>query len=436
VTLNQPITVGAIILNYTFTNNNQEYTISGANPLTFESAGTATLTRTQGRGDFISAPVILNSNLEISQPETVGSANLTISGAISGDGGITRSGGTAGLDGITGLRVVLSNGSNSYSGDTVISGGRLRPGTLTAIPFGVGKGNVSIVGNGGNTSALELSPAGTYNFNGLSGDSDGYVVHGASNGTVQTLAVGNNDADGFDFGGTIQIESFLTPGTRKLNFEKVGAGTQTLSGANTYNGTTVVTGGTLLVTGSHLPADIGNPDTLLGGYTVAAGATLGGTGTIEAPVDLSGTISPGVAVGTLTIGDLTQQDGATTFFQLNPTDTTPGSGINDLLNIAGDLVGLEGTTVNISVSDYVNNGALAAEGTWILALYDDLAGTGLPTFNVLGVAPGYNYSVIPTSLGGPGAIQLTLTAVPEPGSLSLVIMGVTGVGMIVRRKRR
>jgi autotransporter-associated beta strand protein len=84
---------------------------------------------------------------------------------------------------------------------------------------------------------------------------------------------------------------------------KTGGGALTLSGASTYTGATSVSAGTLLVTGS-----LGNT-----AVTVSSGATLGGTGTIAGGVTpaVGGILSPGLAnaVGTLTVGSLTLQDG-------------------------------------------------------------------------------------------------------------------------------
>jgi hypothetical protein len=76
--------------------------------------------------------------------------------------------------------------------------------------------------------------------------------------------------------------------------------------------------------------------------------------------------------------------------------------------------------------DAIGGGDLSSAGTWTLALYDSLAGTGTPTFNVTGVDPGYTYAVniVPDDLGvptGPGSVQLTI--VPEPGSLVLIGLG-------------
>jgi autotransporter-associated beta strand protein len=74
---------------------------------------------------------------------------------------------------------------------------------------------------------------------------------------------------------------------------KLGAGTLTLTAANTYNGVTTVSNGTLFVDGS-IPANA----------VASAGGTLGGNGTIGGTVNVAvgGTLAPGVGdTGALTI---------------------------------------------------------------------------------------------------------------------------------------
>lgn len=77
---------------------------------------------------------------------------------------------------------------------------------------------------------------------------------------------------------------------------KVGAGTLTLGGANTYTGATTVNAGTLAVTGS-----------LASLVTVNSGGTLAGTGTVNniVAVGSGGTVGPGLSVGTLSTGSVT-----------------------------------------------------------------------------------------------------------------------------------
>ena len=77
---------------------------------------------------------------------------------------------------------------------------------------------------------------------------------------------------------------------------KNGAGTLILGGNNTYFGQTRVNFGTLLYHGT-LSASSGT-------LTVASGATLGGNGTISAPIVMNpgAIMAPGASIGTLTIG--------------------------------------------------------------------------------------------------------------------------------------
>jgi autotransporter-associated beta strand protein len=157
--------------------------------------------------------------------------------------------------------LILASSNNFYSGDTSIfsNAGTFAPPVLqlnvqNALPYGPGAGNVSITGSG----LLDIFGNLT-NINGLSG-----------NGTVDsslfsgTLVVGNNNATSTFSGSLTNSGSFYGA---YLSLNKVGSGTLTLSGTNTYLGGTTVENGTLVVTDQGAIADgtslaVGDPSLL------------------------------------------------------------------------------------------------------------------------------------------------------------------------------
>jgi autotransporter-associated beta strand protein len=127
-------------------------------------------------------------------------------------------------------------------------------------------------------------------------EGDGIVVLGSNN-----LTVGSNNLSTV-FSGVIAGADptgqggFITGGS----LTKIGTGTLTLSGVNTYTGNTKITGGVLQVDGSI------TSNTFVGRH-----GTLAGTGTINGVVTNGGTVSPGDAPGTLTVNSYTQAHSGT-----------------------------------------------------------------------------------------------------------------------------
>ena len=118
------------------------------------------------------------------------------------------------------------------------------------------------------------------------------------------------------------MASSLPVGLRVI---KQGAGAWRLAGANVHTGATSVTAGTLLIDGSTAAASA---------VSVAAGATLGGTGTVHGAVSVAagGTLAPGSldATGTLALASA-ELDGATLVFDLQ----APANGPSDKLAVTG-----------------------------------------------------------------------------------------------------
>jgi autotransporter-associated beta strand protein len=238
-----------------------------------------------------------------------GSGTLTLGRAVSGTGkSLTKAGAgrlnvnggyTAGTATVTAGTLGIGGSSEGFNPSTrqiVVNSG----GTLTYNAANVVQNNVLLTVNG------------AYNLNSLT-DVIGQL---AGAGTI-ALGTATLTLDGFGnpssqtFSGTISGSGGLS--LRNLT------GTQILSGANTYTGPTTVSLGTLLV---NAPGSLASNSNV----TVAANATLGGTGTVSGPVAVTGTLAPGASAGTLTTGAVTFQPGSS--FALDPADwngTTAGT---------------------------------------------------------------------------------------------------------------
>ena len=166
---------------------------------------------------------------------------------------------------------------------------------------------------------------------------------------TNTLRIGAGDGSG-SYSGVIENGAGTAP---VMRIEKIGNGTQTLSGANTYTGSTTISGGTLALGASNAL-----PDTsaiALGTATLSAGAAVtDSTGTLDA-----------TAAATIHIGA-----GATlAFADCSAIDWTDGS-----LVITGDFVsgsslrfgttnaGLTSTQLALISSDGFSNFRLNADG--------------------------------------------------------------------------
>ena len=147
-------------------------------------------------------------------------SDSTFASNISGSGNVTQEG--------PGTLVLL--GTNTYTGTTSVLGGTLKLGKSNSLPFNstIYMGNVS-------GAVLDLN-----NFSETIGTLSG---GGTSGGNVllesAVLTIGNNNGSG-TYSGVISGSGGIT---------KVGSGSQTLVGVNTYLGTTTVSAGTLIFAG-------------------------------------------------------------------------------------------------------------------------------------------------------------------------------------------
>jgi autotransporter-associated beta strand protein len=205
-----------------------------------------------------------------------------------------------------------------------------------------------------------------------------------------------------------------------LNAGTSGGGTLVLGGANTYTGVTTVNAGKLLVNGSTHASSV---------VTVQTGGTIGGTGTVGGPATIAdGIVAPGASAGTLPFGsDLNLASTSVLKFELDGTDQTVGGGVNDLIVVLGNLT-LDGTLDITALGSFA--GASVGDKWRIFDYSGILTDNGL----VLGTSPDSNLTFAIDTLT-PNQVNLVVTAVPEPSTLLLGLLGGMAILIILRRRQ-
>lgn len=350
---------------------------------------------------------------------------------------------------VTGGGTVTLAGTNTFGG----SGNSLtiQGGTTLQASTGANGGNTNI---GSNNTALTFNN-GTLKF--LAGfDPSGRTVTIASGGAT------------FDTNGnTVTFANAIgNSGTGSLT--KTGTGSLQLAGANSYSGDTIITNGTLkLATGSSINLTPNIKLTTSGsifdvsavsGFALATNQVLSGIGTVQGSLSVSATstISPGNSPGLLTNTGI------------NATQTWASNGtyrweINNATGVAGtnwDLISIENlldvTATSISQFKIDIYGLTAGNSVGIVPNFVAsqnykwlIADAGVPVtsfaaskfslldsnFATLNSLSGGTFAMVrgdSPGIGGDNSqIYLTFTAIPEPGSLTLLLIG---LGWLARRR--
>src|SRR6202021_2300591 len=181
-----------------------------------------------------------------------------------------------------------------------------------------------VVGGGTNAGAIVIT--GDANITGGTTINAGtlQIGNGGNIGSIEGDVI-NNGALTFDRGDSVTLAGAVS-GAGTLN--QVGPGTFVMTGTSTYTGATTVTAGTLEIDGV-----LGNT-----AMSVQSGATLSGKGTLAGGVTIQngGHLAPGPGAQTLGVGSLLLSSGSILDYVLS-TPGVIGSGVNSLVNVAGNL---------------------------------------------------------------------------------------------------
>jgi fibronectin-binding autotransporter adhesin len=372
---------------------------------------------------IVTGTVTLNGHLQIFNP-------FSLPGIVTGPGQ---------------LRLIANvdlGGANSFSGGVLISQFDLVIGVAT--DTSLGSGTVMVPGgaflradNGARTLANPVAVTSSFTNEaslGLTGTNAATMTGTLTISNNVTAVLDNRTTNGSVFtvttiagGGSTSNLQIGTPSTPAGAVVRLAAG-----GTANYAGTTAVNGGVFQVNGTLAAG--GGP------VTVAAAGTLGGTGTINRPVTLSGGLAPGASVGQLNLGaNMTWLSGGRYNFEYAAIDNLIPGTTNDHVNSTG---GLNLTSLSASGPFIINIQPLAlfpsaGQVTYTIGTF----ATGVTGFNP---ATDQNKFAFTGQFGGTPAVglasggqvlTLTFTPVPEPIHVLLCSAAAAGLTAVCRRRR-
>ena len=377
----------------------------------------------------------VNLTLNVASGNTL-SANTTVSGygalIKSGSGKQTLSGSIEHSKTITvnaGTLSLTNTSANTYSGNTIISGGTLEAGNDKAL------GSGKIIMTGGKLSSSDTNPVSFHkgnNSGNQSIDMQGSITLGDSYNRGALTFAGTNTLTG-DTTMTVApmtpvtFSSAIGDGSNAYSLQKDGTGMLTLSGANTYTGTTTVNEGTLVVDGSlnNNVAVVINSGAQYGADANDTIGSIAGAGTLDIASgvtliigddDTNTTFSGDI----ITSGNLTKIGSGT--LTLSGTSTFTGSTTLRGGTIAVSSSANLGATPGSADADNIifNGGTLQTTADFTLGSNKGITMTGVGTVNV-NSSTALTYGGIIT---GSGALTKT-------GSGSLILSGAnTNAGAI------
>jgi autotransporter-associated beta strand protein len=289
--------------------------------------------------------ITLTGDTRIGAVNTGASNVNTLAGKITGDYGLDLAGGASGSN-----IIILSNSNNDFSGNLSLNTNlnattafntttvTVRLGASEVIPNGLGKGDVIL--SGGSTASIPV----TLDLYGYSETINNLISYGTHAntfvtngraGTTSTLTIGDNNSSTLISASsnalyTTFFGGALVDGAGVVALTKIGEGTQTFTGANTYSGATLISKG-ILQAGAANTLSANSDVTLANDPTAMLALT-------SSQADYSQTIKSLSGGGTVNLGTIAAADTVATPGTRLTTGSTADTSYSGTVVGAGGLV--------------------------------------------------------------------------------------------------
>jgi len=406
---------------------------SGTSALTYSSFGTGTLTLKGGNLQSVSDTsrtyynnTVLNGSISFGAVGINGSALQTFSKS---GGGSTSLAGDSTLNTIanvtwnqdivganntayrltkSGAGTLILGGSNSYVSGFTVTGGVLQFGATSTMGGTSGSSVPDYVADFFSMDGGTIRFTTTVLSTPLTGNR-GFML-GASGGTIDVNP-----------GVTMRANGRIRESVAGASLTKTGTGTFIMaSGTSNYTGATTVSAGSLLIEdGATLSSS---------NVTVASGATFGGLGAVGGTVTVNGTLSPGFA------SSLSAAGAQTGVLTISNSLTMSAGSILDLGISASGYDSIAGVT-DLSLGGVIKVSFLDGYVPFGGNVYKIIDWSGLVVDN------GYSFDFSGAQLSAGQYWDTssfltngTITAVPEPSAVTLLLFSV-GAVLVLRRVR-
>lgn len=365
---------------------NAKFNLSSTGTFTLSSATTSINTLLNNSG---AATTITIGSGQVLRTSGIYGLNTATTLNVSGSGVLTA------LSSANPELVVRQAGQNSNIAATIADVDPTTPTTLTKL----GLGNLFLSAPGTFTGATYLNEGGIYTQNANVLQFSTLVMGGGNLNLTAAPLLGGLSAASAGTGYDIALTRNLTVGNNNSsttyaavlsstsNLTKVGTGTLTLSGSNTYTGTTAISAGVLRIGGAGRL--IGTTGTYAGNVSVAAGSTFQYDSTANST--LSGVISGSGGLGQSGAGKLTLLGAnsytGSTIISAGTLALGAGGSLAGSQTIVAGNAGSSGAVLDLSVQAGVGNTFTFAAGQKVMGNGTiDLAGGTLRVPGML--APG------------------------------------------------